>query len=272
MKPERRGPRYGGSKNPYIGFNGSDSVIPTKSISDQRQSDQTVSAVLDSIASVWETESFRWKLDWGEMTRRLDSFEARVSLARGRLEYTRFLKDSIDNGVLTPSSKAESSAHLAYPRFRAAASLFQRLGDARGEAEALFWIGTYEQVVAKDEDAAAVSLSRARDLASEAGDGLLLSCVARHLGFHAMAEGRNDDARSLLEESVRLRRGLEFPEGVAAASVALAEFEAGHGYPDKALRLLDEVQGIANATGLADELMQIVRETRYAVEKSRPRS
>jgi hypothetical protein len=173
--------------------------------------------------SLREIESF----DGGD----LDVAEGRALLSLGRTLHARFLRTRVfDDREL--------------PAFERAAQHFAAAGDPRGEGEAEFWIGTYLQHT-RDE-AAAAHLDHALALAREAGDALLLSCVERHLGFAAVIAGDLATAAIHLDESVRLRRPLDFPVGVAAALVARAELALDAGEPDLAARLLDETDALAN--------------------------
>src|SRR5688572_15922491 len=72
--------------------------------------------------------------------RELDAVEADVALARGRILHARFLNER----ARASSSPVEDAAEL--PLFERAIELYRALGDARGEAEALFWIGCLHQV------------------------------------------------------------------------------------------------------------------------------
>jgi len=119
----------------------------------------------------------------------------------------------------------------------------------RGHGEALFWIGTFHQVVRGDDTAALPSLRRAHALATHAGDELTLSYVVRHLAFADIAAGRTDSARAHLEESLRLRRKIDFTPGVAAAVLALAWFAAENGTRDEARNLLAEARSVAVTCG-----------------------
>ena len=166
----------------------------------------------------------------------LDTAEAGLALARGRILHARFL-----------AHRQEDPQELAL--FERAAALYHQLGDACGEGESLFWVGTFHQVVRGDDDAAGPPLERAWSLAQAAGDKLTVSYVVRHLGFAEMAAGRLDGARELLEESVRLRREIGFAPGVAAGVLALAELAARAGDRDRALVLLDEAAAIAVDAG-----------------------
>jgi tetratricopeptide (TPR) repeat protein len=140
----------------------------------------------------------------------LDGAEAALSLARGRVMHARFL-------AREPADPAELAL------FERAAELFRQVGDQRGEAESLFWIGTYHQVAGNDSAAAVPYLDRARNLATATGDRLTLSYALRHLGFADQEAGRLDAARAEFEESVRLRRQIGFMPGVAAGLLALAD-------------------------------------------------
>lgn len=183
----------------------------------------------------------------------LDAAEAALALARGRIMHARFLSaaraqpgaaGSSQPGQAGPSQPAASPAdELAC--FERAAELFHEVGDPRGEAESLFWAGTFHQVVQGDSATAVPLLVRARDLAAAAGDALTVSYAVRHLGFADMEAGRLDAARENLEESVRLRRQIGFIPGVAAGLLALAELAALGGDRDQALALLDEAASAA---------------------------
>lgn len=157
----------------------------------------------------------------------LDAIEADTALARGRLIHARFLDDRVEN-----SRELELFEH--------AADLYARLGDARGEGEARFWIGTFHQVVRNDAEPALAAFRQAHELAVRAEDRLTESYVLRHLGFAAHTDGRLDEARELFEESTRLRRELEFLPGVAANLVGLAYLASQQDRRDDAATLLDE--------------------------------
>ncbi len=166
----------------------------------------------------------------------VDAVEADLALARGRLLHARFLAEKQDDP-------------RELPLFEQAAALYHQLGDLRGEAESLFWIGAFHQVVRGDTDTALPVLEAAYQLAAQAGDTLTLSYAARHLGFADMAEGRLDRARERLEESVRLRREAGFQPGVAAGLLSLAQLAARAGHRDQAMALLDEAAAVAEASG-----------------------
>ena len=165
----------------------------------------------------------------------LDAVEADVALARGRLEHARFLDNRVENA-------------LELELFKRAAELYERLGDVRGEGEALFWVGTFHQVVRDDTETALPAYVRARELATRADDRLTLSYVLRHLGFAEHMAGRLDAAREHLEESTRLRRELGFLPGVAANAIILAQFAAEQHQRDEATALLEEAAEMAEAT------------------------
>lgn len=133
--------------------------------------------------------------------------------------------------------------------FERAAQLYRTLGDVRGEAESLFWIGTFHQVVRQDDGAALRVFERSHMLARQAGDKLTESYVLRHLGFAAHNDGRVAQARELLAESTSLRREIGFLPGVAANLIGLAHLAGEAGQRDEALVLLAEADSIAEASG-----------------------
>ncbi len=178
----------------------------------------------------------------------LDAVEAALCLARGRLVHARFLND-----------RREDPSELDL--FERAASLFRRLGDDAGEAESLFWIGTFHQVVHGDSGAAIQPLTRAADLAARARDKLVLSYALRHLSFCSEAIGDMELARRRMQESTDLRREIGFQPGVAANLIGLAHLAARDGRRREAVRLLDEAAAIA-ARGDARAVQQWVAEAR----------
>ncbi|MGD0063664.1 MAG: hypothetical protein ABSB76_09495 [Streptosporangiaceae bacterium] len=190
--------------------------------------------------------------------RELDSVEADLSLARGRLVHGRFLERRNDD----QEHAQEDPRELAL--FERARQLYQAMGDVRGEAEALFWIGCCHQVVRRDNDAAVPVLERSLDLAAQAGDKMTMSYALRHLGIADHAAGRLEEARRRLEESSGLRREIGFLPGVAANMVGLIYIAAGQRRPDDALALLDQAEAIAQASG-ARGIMRQIEEARAAV-------
>jgi tetratricopeptide (TPR) repeat protein len=194
----------------------------------------------------------------GVAERELDSVEADLSLARGRLVHGRFLARRNDD----QEHAREDPRELAL--FERARQLYQEIGDIRGEAEALFWIGCCHQVVRRDNDAAVPVLERSLDMAARAGDKMTMSDALRHLGIADHAAGRLEEARRRLEESSGLRREIGFLPGVASNMVGLIYIAAGQGRPDDALALLDQAEAIARASG-ADGIMRQIEEARATV-------
>lgn len=180
--------------------------------------------------------------------RDLDAVEADLALARGRILHARFLEQ-----------RTEDPTELAL--FERAAELYRALGDARGEAEALFWVGTFHQVIRGDHDTALPLLERSRELATQAGDKLTLSYVLRHLNFVEHAAGRLDAAQVLLTESTRLRREIGFLPGIAANMIGLAHLAAAQGRRDEALAVLDEATAIAESSA-AHGILPWIKEAR----------
>jgi tetratricopeptide (TPR) repeat protein len=161
--------------------------------------------------------------------RELDAVEADLAPARGRMIHARFLE-----------GRREDPRELEL--FERALRLYRALGDARGEGESLFWVGTFHQVVRRDDEAAVPALERSLELATRAGDRLALSYALRHLGIAEHSAGRLGAARERLEESARLRRGVGFLPGVAANLVGLAYIAAAEGRREHALALIEEAR------------------------------
>lgn len=183
--------------------------------------------------------------------RELDGVEADLALARGRVAHARFLE-----------RRVEEPGELDL--FERAAALYRDLGDERGEAEALFWIGTFHQVVRDDHGTALPSLERARGLATRVDDRLTLSYVLRHLGFVEQSAGRVPVARDLFLESTRLRREIGFHAGVAANLVGLAYVSAELGEPDASREFLDEAAALAAEHG-ANGVLRWVEDARLVL-------
>jgi ketosteroid isomerase-like protein len=178
----------------------------------------------------------------------LDAAAADLALARGRIGHARFL-----------ATGQPDEATLAC--FEQAAELYGQLGDQRGEAEAVFWIAVFHQVTRGDQEQAGPLLTRARELASAAGDQKTLSYVERHLGFAAQAAGRLDEAGQHFRESLRLRRDIGFEAGVAAGLLALADLALARGDAGQAQALRTEAAQAAKASGASAILARIEAET-----------
>ncbi|GAA4994518.1 tetratricopeptide repeat protein [Actinopolymorpha pittospori] len=183
--------------------------------------------------------------------RELDGVEADLALARGRILHARFFE-----------KHEKDPRELAL--FERAAELYRALGDLRSEGEARFWIGTYHQVVERDNDAGISFFEAAEDLASRAGDLLTRSYALRHLAYVSHMAGRLDAARERMEESTELRRKLGFLPGVAANLVGLAYIAAAQGDRVEALAFLDEAQSTAEGSG-AHGIMRQVEEARAEI-------
>ncbi|MBE1582358.1 tetratricopeptide repeat protein [Nonomuraea angiospora] len=180
--------------------------------------------------------------------RELDKVEADLALARGRILHARFLDD-----------RREDPRELAL--FERATHLYRTLGDAAGEADAVFWEGCFHQVVRSDPDRAIPLLEQSYDLATAAGDRHTQWEVLRHLGIADHAAGRLDAAREHLEASVRLCRELGLPAAVAANQVGLIYIATAQGRRDDAVALAAEAYATAEACG-AHRIMRQVEEAR----------
>jgi hypothetical protein len=166
----------------------------------------------------------------------LDAVEAPLSMARGKVLHVRFLDD-----------REENSQELVL--FERAAELYERLGDASGEADALFWVGCWHQVVKGDGATGRPYFERSYALAKSVDDRMTMSYAIRHLGFADKDAGHFDQARERLTESVTLRREIGFRPGEAAGLVALACLAAETGDPSAAFHHLDEAQSVAESCG-----------------------
>ncbi len=175
--------------------------------------------------------------------RALDSVEAELSLARGRVLHGRHLADRRE-GVAEAGVAGDELA-----LFERSARLCRRSGDQRREAEALLWLGIFHQVRREDNTTAEPLLARAAELATLVGDRLTLSYVLRHQGITRHMAGDLDTARELLEHSTRLRRELGFSQGVAANLVGLSYIALGQGRAGDAATLLDEAGTLADDHG-----------------------
>lgn len=175
--------------------------------------------------------------------RGLDAVEADTALARGLLLHAHYQNASAVAG----SSAVEDPAEL--PLFERALELYRRLGDTRGEAEALFWVGCVHQFIRRDNETALPYLERSSLLAARTGDKPTRSEALRHLGIAAHAAGRLDEARARLEESSQLRRELGALPGVASNMIGLAYIAAAQDRRAEALATLDEARAIATAHG-----------------------
>ena len=185
----------------------------------------------------------------------LDGVEADLALARGRIMHARFLEQRDRD----PERASADPRELAL--FERAAELYRDRADGRGEAEALFWVGCFHQVVRRDDQTAVPILQRSRQLAEQAGDKATVSEALRHLGIAEHRGGRLVNARDHLEESARLRREIGLMPGVAANLVGLAYIAAADGRRDDVPALLAEAAAIAEATG-AHRIVRQVDEAR----------
>ncbi|MFI6906160.1 hypothetical protein ACIBKY_33190 [Nonomuraea sp. NPDC050394] len=189
--------------------------------------------------------------DDGELAaaeRELDKVEADLALARGRILHARFLDD-----------RREDPRELAL--FERATRMYRTLGDAAGEAAAVFWEGCFHQIVRSDPGRALPLLEHSYGLATSAGDRHTQWEVLRHLGIADHAAGRLDAAREHLEAAVRLCRELGLPAAVAANQVGLIYIAAAQGRRDDAAALAAEAYDTAEECG-ARRIMQQVAEAR----------
>jgi tetratricopeptide (TPR) repeat protein len=231
-----------------------------------READQRVDERIRQAGLLYEQSVFGGDAALlADADRNLDGVEADLAMARGRLMHTRFLlrRDEAVGGA----EAVDEPGELAL--FERARDLYRALGDTAGEAEALFWIGCFHQVVRRDDAAAVPVLERALELASQAGARATKSEVLRHLGIHAHRAGRLDAARAHLEESTGLRREEGQLPAAAANLVGLAYIAAAQGRRADALALLDEAGTIAEAHQ-AQRILRQVADARAAVLPAPP--
>jgi len=193
-----------------------------------------------------------------EADRELDAVEADLALARGRLIHGRFLaqRDS-DPEHAEPDPQARTL-------FEHAARLYQRAGDTRGEADALFWTGCFHQVQGRDDATAVPVLEHALALAQQAGDPAAATAAEalRHLGIAALRAGQLDLARQHLEESTRLRRAAGSMPGVAANMVGLIYVALAQGRREDAQALAGQAQAMAETAGARTIARQVAEARR----------
>ena len=70
------------------------------------------------------------------------------------------------------------------------------------------------------------------------------------LGWTRQERGDVEGARASFEESLLLREGAGFLPGVGAAALALAEFEAEQGRPQRARKLLAQAREVFERVGM----------------------
>jgi tetratricopeptide (TPR) repeat protein len=133
--------------------------------------------------------------------------------------------------------------------FEHSLELAQEAGDERLEGWARFWIGIVHQVVRENSEASLPHFEFAYETAKSQEDTLLQSYAIRHLGFAWHAQGRRDDGLRALEESVELRRAEGFLPGVAAGLLTLAEIALEEGRQEDARALLEEAKDAADRSG-----------------------
>lgn len=191
--------------------------------------------------------------------RELDAAEADLALARGKLAHTRFLLQNEDEGASRVGADP-----VELPLFERAADLYRKLGDTRGEADAVFWVGCFHQVIRRDNATAVPLLERSLEIATHAEDTAVMAECLRHLGIAAHATGNLETARSRLEESTRLRREANLMPAVAANMVGLAYIAAAQGRTEDAMALISEASSIARSAQ-ADRVLGQLDEVREAI-------
>ncbi|MCF2533767.1 tetratricopeptide repeat protein [Yinghuangia soli] len=170
--------------------------------------------------------------------RELDALEADLAMSRGRIRHARFLAERDADPVEDPAELPELERALA---------LYRALGQTRGEADALLWIGLVHQVIRRDDATAVPYLEQSRDLAEQADEVETLAEALRHLGIAHHFAGRLQQARDDLTRSSELRRKAGRPAGVASNMIGLGYIAAAEGRRDDALQILAEADALARA-------------------------
>jgi tetratricopeptide (TPR) repeat protein len=235
---------------------GADRSAAGRNAADQASADRSAEGRLERAALLYERAVFGG--DDGALMaadRELDAVEADLALARGRNIHTRFLAER----DLDPAQAAEDPAELEL--FERALALYQALGDVGGEAEALFRIGCFYQLVRRDDATALPLLEQSLSLATQAGAEPTISEALRHLGVADHRAGRLDSARARLEESNRMRQAAGQLAGVATNLVGLAYVAAAQGRPEDADSCLTEATALATQTG-AHRILDHITEAR----------
>src|SRR5581483_3693733 len=99
----------------------------------------------------------------------------------------------------------------------------RRGGPRQRRARAAFYAGLIDELLRGDPAAARLAYAEALRLGEQAGDELIMSYACRHLGFHMVADGDEDQGRELLRRSLELRQRLGCVPLVLAQQLALAE-------------------------------------------------
>jgi hypothetical protein len=121
----------------------------------------------------------------------LDGVEADRLLSRGRLVHTRFLEQREAEEAIPEGDPTELEM------FERARLLYHSLGDSRGEAEALLWIGLFHQVVAGDDDLAVSYLGPSLELATLFDDKATMPGRSDTLNRQALSATRISSRRSM---------------------------------------------------------------------------
>jgi tetratricopeptide (TPR) repeat protein len=197
--------------------------------------------------------------------------EARVESVLDELE--RLARSEEDDALLAAALDLRGRAlHARFLADRAAGEpegeleLFERAlalrapDDAHGLAESNFHVGLVHQVVRENGPESEPFFETSYRLAGEAGDDIMRSYAIRHLGWTRQERGDLEGARQAFEESLELRERAGFLPGVGAAALALADFEAEQGRPERARELLARARevfeqvGMERFLGFADEV------------------
>jgi len=132
---------------------------------------------------------------------------------------------------------------------REALALREEHGDANGAAWSLFYVGTVQQVMHGDADAAARSFEEAYARTEQLDDPVLTSYVVRHLGQLRQTGGDYDGALPWLEESLELRQRAGWYAGTLAAHHALGSLRRARGETELAREQLERAREVGERIG-----------------------
>lgn len=144
----------------------------------------------------------------------------------------------------------------AADQFEAAAALYRRIGDAEGEANALF--NRADVLVRQGHlEAAAGLLESALRTARAVSEHELVALVLRETGRIAARGGRTDEGQFLLAEARDRFASLEEEDEVLATEAAMAETELLAGDPEACLARCARIRASGEAGELAPELHRL---------------
>jgi predicted ATPase/class 3 adenylate cyclase len=139
-------------------------------------------------------------------------------------------------------------AEEARPLLERSLELFRKLGDARGEAEALTSLG-FEATIRGNLDHAQALFESSLELRRQVGELVLVADSLHDLGFVALHRDDYERAEGLMGEGLSLFRQAGELRGVAVAAGNLGDIAAERGDLQRAQGLREEALSISQALG-----------------------